>query len=67
MAKTKKRSLKRTSGSIRAKTKRSAYASRLGNAPRDAEVSAEIDSAVREGEALRAEIERRIEQRLEGF
>lgn len=57
----------RKSGALRTKTARSAYSSRVAPAPRDAEVVADIDAAVRQGEAIRAEIERRIEARLVGY
>jgi hypothetical protein len=54
----------RKTGAIRAKTGRSGYARTLRDAPRDADITADIDAAVRQGEAIRAEIERRIEARL---
>lgn len=64
-----KRQKKKTarSGAIRAKAERSAYSSSANSAPRDADVMADIDAAVRQGEAIRSDIERRIEERLVGY
>lgn len=63
--KTKKKTAK--SGAIRTRPARSAYASSLNSGPRDADVIADIDAAVRQGEAIRSGIERRIEERLVGY
>ena len=57
----------RKSGTLRAKTGRSAYARREAATPQDADINADIDAAVRQGEAIRAEIERRIEAVLVGY